>query len=495
MTLTPTRDGSGAPPVVLIVLFRALDMRLMLNTGLVEQLCRDTRVVLLAPPELLPALRASLPEVSLEPLLYGSSKYESGARTTAPIRRKLESLLRETLRLTFGRPAGHENWTRLLHTATYRQSARSFGGRVAREAILALAWLACRARPVRRGLQRLAALVLRGRLHAPVFARWRPKALVVCSVGLELDARLILEARSHGVPSVAVVQSWDKTSSKGYPLAQPDRVLVWSDIMANECEGFLDIPRAAVEVTGAPIFDAYFDKSRRRPREAFLSDLGLDPSRTMIYCALCSPAWHAGNLELAQLLGASAKENRFARPAALVLRVHPAYFDTADPAVAGQRRELFDVLDRLGTSPHIHINRPDLSEQERTYTLNPSDIDFVTNLFASCDVSVSVLSTQMIEAALFDRPIVAIEYGRWISTALTADLATFRLEHLERILDTGAASRVRRPDDLVAAIDAALLDPAARSDARSHLARQEVSANWGGATAATAAAIRAVAIR
>ena len=480
---------------MLIVLFRALDMRLMLNTGLVEQLRGDSRVVLLAPPELLPALRASLPEVSLEPLQYSSGKYDSGVRTTAPFRRRLESLLRATLRVTYGRPGGHENWTRRVHTATYRRGAQGLGGRVAREAILGLAWLACRLRIVRRGLQWLAAPVLRGHLHKAVFARWRPNALVVCSVGLELDARLILEARSHGIPSVAVVQSWDKTSSKGYPLAQPDRVYVWSDIMAKECEGFLDIPRADIEVTGAPIFDTYFDISRRLPRATFLSGLALDPARKLIFCALCSPAWHAGNLELAQLLGASVTENRFARPAGLVLRVHPAYFDTADPAVADQRRELFDVLDRLGSNPHIHVNRPDLSEQDSTYTLNPADIEFVTNLFASCDVSVSVLSTQMVEAALFDRPIVAVEYGRWVSKVLTADLATFRLEHLERILETGAAARVRRPEDIVPTIDAALLDPAARADARSRLAQQEVSANWGSATAATAAAIRAVASR
>lgn len=482
--------GNGENPVILLSLFRALDMRLMLNTGVVPELSHYTRVVLLAPPELLPTLRESLGAgVAYEPLQYGSSKYASGVRTSEPIRRRLESLIRETLRLTYGRPGGHENWTGALHVASYRQTAPSLRARLAREIILALAFAASRSRTLRKSLQAIAARVLRGRLHDPVFARWRPAVLVVCSVGLELDARLILEARRRGVPSLAVVQSWDKTSSKGYPLAVPDRVLVWSDVMASECAGFLDIPPAQVEVAGAPVFDNYFDPANRQAREVFLSSLGLDPSRKAIFCALCSPAYHAGNLDLARLLAAAVAEDRFSAPVSLVLRVHPAYFENAGGGIAGQRRELFGLLDGLGAHASIHVNLPDVAQQETSYVINPADAAFVTNILANCDVSVSVLSTQMVEAALFDRPAVTIEYGHWSSNVLEADLAGFRLEHLERILKTGAVARVRAPGDLVPAIDEALCDPAAQRAERTRLSDQEVSVHRGTAAANTAAAI------
>jgi len=488
------RAGNRDRTTILLSLFRALDMRLMLSAGVVPELDLHTRVVLLAPPELLPTLRASFGNrVIYEPLQYGSSKYASGVRTSAPVRRRLESLLTETLRLTYGRPSGRDNRTRALHANSYRQTAPGARARLARELVLALAFVASRSRALRKALQALAARVLRAHLHDAVFERWHPAVLVVCSVGLELDARLILEARGQNVPSMAVVQSWDKTSSKGYPLAAPDRVLVWSDVMARECAGFLDIPLKHVEVTGAPVFDLYFDPALHQPRAAFLESLGLDPARKAIFCALCSPAYHAGNLALARLLVGLVAEDCFPAPASLVLRAHPAYYENTESRIAGQRRELFDLLDKLGTQASIHVNLPDVTEQDTSYIINPADSEFVTNILANCDVSVSVLSTQMVEAALFDKPAVTIEYGHWSSNVLDADLTGFRLEHLERILEPGAIARVRAPADLVLAIGEVLHDPTKRSVERARLANQEVSAHRGTAATATADAIRSFA--
>jgi hypothetical protein len=493
--IAETTRELGEQPAIVISLFRALDMRLMLNTGAVTSLAETNRVIVLAPDALLPTLRESAgPGIVIEPLRYASAKYGSGYSTAGPIRRAVESLVREAFRLTYARPPGRrEHWTRALHVRSYREGAVSPANRCGREVILALAAVACRSRLARRALRLLAVSAMRSRHHDSVFQTYRPSLVVVCSLGLELDARLMVEARRYGVPSVAVVQSWDKTSSKGYPLVDPDRILVWSDVMAEECDRFLDLPRERIEVVGAPVFDVYFDPSRRTERKTFLKRLELDPDRKTIFCALCSPSYHDGNLALARHLADVVSGGHLSVPANLVLRVHPAYYENATRQIGAQRRELFDLLAAMARDPAIHVNYPDVIEQETSYVINPADADLVANILAHCDVSVSVLSTQMVEAAIFDKPAVTVEYGIWSSNVIRCDLSEYRLEHLERVMDTGAVERAASPSDLTAMIDDGLRNPARRSAARRRLVEREASIHRGKAASNIARALDRIA--
>ena len=55
------------------------------------------------------------------------------------------------------------------------------------------------------------------------------------------------------LPTVSLIQSWDKTSSLGYPLVTPDKVIVWSDVMKWEAETFHDLSPDNIDVGGVPL--------------------------------------------------------------------------------------------------------------------------------------------------------------------------------------------------------------------------------------------------
>ncbi len=471
---------SNKKSVIFLGIFRPFDVRLMLNTGIVDNLSIQFKVVLLAPIELLPTLRRFCNDsVEVEILQYSSSKYDSGHKTTGVIKKNLESLFRQIFSLTYGRKEKYENLTRTLHVATYRKGSNTFVSRIVRELILIISWITCRIKIIRKIILSFSSSNLFNNLHEDIFNKWQPSAIIVCSVGLELDARLIVEFRKYKVPSITVVQSWDKTSSKGYPLAMPDRVLVWSEVMAKECRNFLDISEDKIEVVGAPIFDTYFNSNIRKPKQLFIQSLGLDSSQKNIFCALNTPAYHQGNLDLAILLSTALEEEKFSQSANLILRVHPAYYENSDKTIINKRTELLSLLNNINSNPFIHVNFPDISEEIHSYVINPDDLIFMTNMLAYSDVSISVLSTQMVEAALLDCPAITIEYGHWSSNVLRTELENFRLEHLERVLKTNAVSRARNSFELLSLVNDCLQNPKKFRNERKNLANQEVPINRG----------------
>jgi hypothetical protein len=101
------------------------------------------------------------------------------------------------------------------------------------------------------------------------------------------EVELLKSARRLGIPSGVFITSWDSLTNKGSLKFRPERVLVWNEIQAREAVELHGIPRERVQLTGAHVFDEWFERRPSRSREPFLSELGLDPGNPYL-AYLCS---------------------------------------------------------------------------------------------------------------------------------------------------------------------------------------------------------------
>lgn len=88
----------------------------------------------------------------------------------------------------------------------------------------------------------------------------RPEVLVVTPL-LELgapQAPLVRAAAALGIPSVALIASWDNLTMKGRLAELPDRVLVWNEVQRTEATALHGVPGTRVGVCGAWPFDHWF---------------------------------------------------------------------------------------------------------------------------------------------------------------------------------------------------------------------------------------------
>jgi hypothetical protein len=186
-------------------------------------------------------------------------------------------------------------------------------------------WLAARA----------ASSVLRGIEHtiptAGKLDQWldkmRPDAMVVTPLvdfnSSQVDH--VKGARARGIPVALAVASWDNLTNKGVITVQPDRVLVWNQPQADEAVMLHGTRRSNVRITGAPLFDEWFDARPSRSRDEFCRRIGLDPGRPYLLY-LCSSGFIAPE-EVSYVdrwIGALRSSSRGAlRECGVLIRPHP----------------------------------------------------------------------------------------------------------------------------------------------------------------------------
>jgi len=93
----------------------------------------------------------------------------------------------------------------------------------------------------------------------------------------------VKSARRLGVPTVFGVGSWDHLTTKGVVKARPDSTLVWNDLQRRDAAGLHSLPRESVVVTGAQLFDPWFDRAPGSSAGEFAAQLGLPGERYVVY--------------------------------------------------------------------------------------------------------------------------------------------------------------------------------------------------------------------
>ncbi len=178
--------------------------------------------------------------------------------------------------------------------------------------------------------------------------RINPDAVVVTPLvdfnSYQID--YVKSARRRGTPVALAVASWDNLTNKGVIAVQPDVVYVWNEAQRREA---IDLHRASpsrVRVTGAALFDDWFDASPSTSRTAFCARVGLDPGQPYLLY-LCSSGFIAPH-EAAyvrrwiQALRTSRQESL--RHCGVLVRPHPGN------AAVWQSEELAD-LGNVAVSP------------------------------------------------------------------------------------------------------------------------------------------------
>jgi hypothetical protein len=201
----------------------------------------------------------------------------------------------------------------------------------------------------------------------------------------------IRAARRLGVPSGLVLFSWDNLTNKSLMHENPDRVIVWNDLQAREAVEHHGVAADRIETIGAAAYDHWFHWKPSRDREAFLSELELDPGQPCLLY-LCSsgfiasdePEWIAEWLDaLRATPGPLAEANVIVRPHPLNaegwrgrplgdrprVRVFPALGE--DPSGEASRQSYFDSIHHAALV--IGINTTALVESaivgRRSYTV------------------------------------------------------------------------------------------------------------------------------
>ena len=222
---------------------------------------------------------------------------------------------------------------------------------------------------------------------------------------------VLKSARRLGIPTGVCVASWDNLTNKGLLRFVPERVFVWNEVQRQEAVELHGIPADRVVVTGAQVFDEWFERRPSCPRDEFAGKVGLDPAEPYVLY-VCSSPFVAGHSRsevvlVRQWLEAlrSSGDERLRRLGVLV-RPHPVGKVWKDVDLSG--------LGNVAVWP-VKPRRPVAAEDRA---------DFFDSLAYSAAV-VGINTTAMIEAAVV---------GKSVLTVLAPELAQESTLHFHYLL-------------------------------------------------------------
>jgi hypothetical protein len=197
-----------------------------------------------------------------------------------------------------------------------------------------------------------------------------------------------------GLRTAVGVASWDNLTNKGLLRIQPDVVLVWNEAQRREAIEYHGTPAANVAVTGAQLFDRWFDRRVSRSRVEFCQRVGLRDDRPFVLFTGSSVFISRSDAEVAFVRrwveGLRASDSALLRDANILVRPHPYNCEAweSDPL-----RELPGVAVYPGRS------YSPITAEARA--------DFFDSL-SHAGVVVGINTSAMIEAAIVGKPVCSI---------------------------------------------------------------------------------------
>lgn len=307
------------------------------------------------------------------------------------------------------------------------------------------------------------AQINRGEEFVPLFERYQPSLVVTSDYGSQTqEIRLLRQSRHRGVRTASVVYSWDNLSSKGIMGAQPDRLIVWNEIMRREAAELHDIPLERTVACGAAQFDIYGRRHELASRQEFCRRMGLDPQRPILVLGTIPPRYYSHNLEVLDLLAQAILDGRLPQECQILVRMHPQVMDAGSNADSPE-----PYLEYERKHPFVRIDRPKVRKWGRLLSPDRGDARHLAEILAHAAVLIHPGSTLVVDASAMDCPSIGLGFDGYAERPYDESIRRWwDFTYMKPILQSGGQPVASSPNHLLELIRSFLSDRTLHADGR-----------------------------
>jgi len=346
----------------------------------------------------------------------------------------------------------------------WRRRAGGDAGRMIRSAV----WTAGRVLASNWQITALEGVERRLPTRDPVPVDTLPTLVVNCSPFSFPDNELQRQLQRRGVPTIAVIPSWDNPSSKGCILGRSDWVFVWGEHQRDEIHRFYPtIDAERLLITGVPQFDPYRQVLPEEfERRRFLTGLSIDPAARIILYGTGNPRNQPGEPSVVRAIADAVGAARFGDDAHLLVRCHPAddfgrykEMGTMDrvtifpPSVEAWTRSAVGDAERYSGRTHLLL----------TWVPPKDETMILAAMLRHSDVCINIASTMTLDALASRTPAINVRFDGGADLPYLQSVRRFYdQEHYLPVTLSGAVPLVDSEEEMLRAIDEALADPRRR---------------------------------
>jgi len=361
--------------------------------------------------------------------------------------------------------------------------------------------LICKSKILRDLIVRFESKYFSPNFHKDLFEKYSPDLIVVCAISALLYTEFFArEAINNNVPVCSIILSWDNPSGLGMRGYNPDHIIAWTENMKNELIQSHDIDKKIIFVGGIAHFDKYYDKNTIMDRKDFYDIFNLERNKKTIFFATKSPKRFPWAPELLEVLAQSIENNLIKKDSQILVRIHPLYFRYVNGKLVFQR--IVDEFQRIEEKySFVKVNYPQNSSKIIPFDLPSSEVDLVATILNHSDIMLNMFSTMMLEAAIFDLPIINVcirdmykmnnaikELSKsksvkldFIPQSRKDIMIDFHQNHIRRVLDTGGVRTAFTFEELNSYINQYLDNPSLDKKGRDEIVSNETGPYHGDA--------------
>lgn len=287
-----------------------------------------------------------------------------------------------------------------------------------------------------------------------------------------VDLPIIISAKKLNIPCGTLVQSWDNLCSKTYVLPTwLNHYWTWSQAMTADLIRFNPrIDQKCIQNVGSPHYDYHLDSRLREPRDSFMRNLGMDPSRPYVVIGTGTKTMLPNEPIMVTELVRSLKENL--PELQILLRIHPKDDQLRWTKLLGDFHE-----------QGIFIQNPVPETRMDLGGCTPPQIYFteLINTIVHASAIINTTSSLTVDASIINRPIISICYDKVYDVKFPNGRAleyNFS-EHFKPLVDTGGMWLVRSEMECISAIKAYLQSPLLHYQQRQKIAEIIGGNNYG----------------
>ncbi len=297
-------------------------------------------------------------------------------------------------------------------------------------------------------------------------AQMRPDFLFTMGTFRYEEPAIAAAARNLKIPRLAFITSWDNPSTKRRMVFNYEGYVVWSQEMKDQMHHFVPASRRVpIYVVGAPQFDVFYQPRFEQSRAEFCRENELDPALPIILYAMGSPnlipemtaVRHlADNITQGKLGGVQ-----------LLVRPHPLH---------DQNRE-FQALRDLRPKVVVQDTRQSTAADVIYRAQDESLIRQWVNTFRHCAVVVNLSSTAAIDGALFDKPVVNLDFDPEPAKKLEPMIKEINhlWTHFKPVAESGGLWLVNNQSEMIEAVSTYVKQPELHREDRCKMAGFVVS--------------------
>jgi len=280
---------------------------------------------------------------------------------------------------------------------------------------------------------------------------------------------LLQAASDLNIPTMIMIRSRDNLISKIAFLPKVDKYIVWSNNQKDYMYHlYPELRSAQISAIGSPQFSRHLDESFRLSRSDFFKKIKLDPNRSLVVFCLENPAVVPHQQNMAMALAEAFEATKVNHHAQLLIRNHPRVFGSDYDPLKGK-----------------NFNNVEIYPEPTSVPLGKHDNDLVRLILedepmhlatmAYQDVNVNIMSTTIIDSAIFDKPIINVGFD------LPDDIPTnitvkrfFKRTDYKLVEKTGANDKANSIEELTEMINHYLENPTDKKKERAELVNADV---------------------